>query len=122
MTLQEQIGTAAQNLEGVPGNLIGSSSLLSAPDQWTVTSRARSTYRVSAPSQEQNGIVRYRHTTHCRRYATYRLLIAGMPLRYGLSVPLPAEPVADGIPHHQLFVAPLEPGQLFCEHRHALPV
>src|SRR2546428_10212972 len=36
--------------------------------------------------------------------------------------PFPAEPIADGISHHQLLVASLEPRQLFGEHRHALPV
>src|SRR5882724_3921049 len=36
--------------------------------------------------------------------------------------PFPAEPIADGIAHHQLLVASLEPRQLFGEHRHALPV
>src|SRR5215510_13360318 len=51
-----------------------------------------------------------------------RLMLAGLPLRHALSGPLPAEPVANGIPHHQFLVAPLEPGQLFREHRHALPV
>src|SRR5262249_51409288 len=54
--------------------------------------------------------------------APSRLVIAGLPLRRVLSGPLPAEPVADGIPHDQLLVASLEPGQLFREHRHALPV
>ena len=49
-------------------------------------------------------------------------MIAGVPLWHVLSGPLPAEPVADGISHDQLLVAPLEPGQLFREHRHALPV
>src|SRR5919197_426589 len=34
----------------------------------------------------------------------------------------PAEPVADGVAHHQLLVAALQPGQFFREHRHALPV
>src|SRR4029453_19661274 len=47
---------------------------------------------------------------HCRRWAPDRLVIAGIPLRHGLSRPFPADPVADGISHHQLLVAPLEPG------------
>src|SRR5262249_34120863 len=54
--------------------------------------------------------------------APSRLVLAGLPLRHVLSGPLPAEPVGDGIPHDQLLVASLEPGQLFREHRHALPV
>src|SRR5205814_1056735 len=59
---------------------------------------------------------------HGRREAPDRLVLAGRPLQHALSGPLPAEPGADRLPHHQLLVAPLEPGQLFCEHRHALPV
>src|SRR5262245_5136359 len=59
---------------------------------------------------------------HCRRSAAHHLVSASMRCRHGLAGPFPAEPVADGIPHHQLLVAPLEPGQLFREHRHALSV
>src|SRR5262249_12648008 len=64
-------------------------------------------------------IIRLRH---CRRQARDRLVPGGLPLRHGLSRPFPSEPVADRISHHQLQVTPLEPGQLFREHRHALPV
>src|SRR5208282_5975903 len=46
----------------------------------------------------------------------------GGEYREGLSRALPAEPVADRLPHHELLVATLEPRQLFGEHRHALPV
>jgi len=45
-----------------------------------------------------------------------------MPLRHLLCGPLPAEPVADGVPHHQLLVPALEPRQLLGEHRHTLPI
>src|SRR5215472_17317730 len=43
-------------------------------------------------------------------------------LRAGLSPRLPAEPVADRLSHHELFVATLKPRQLVGEHRHALPI
>src|SRR5439155_7640223 len=39
-----------------------------------------------------------------------------------LGRPLPAEPVADRLPHDEVLVATLEPWQFLGEHRHALPV
>src|SRR6516162_3128646 len=39
-----------------------------------------------------------------------------------LSRALPAEPIADRLPHNEVLVATLEPRQFLGEHRHALPI
>src|SRR5215831_17572580 len=49
-------------------------------------------------------------------------IVFPLSLVHSLLRPFPAEPGADRIPHHQFHIAPLEPLQLFREHRHALPV